>query len=110
MTRSSNGAQHSHLYLSPLQLTSPTPCSKQNHSPTTCVYQIYVSSEETFSILDMPDELAPPRKSVELEDPGAKELGTSSFPLGRSNSNAVQPSRATNTSPMPRKASLDDLR
>jgi hypothetical protein len=23
----------------------------------------------------MPDELAPPRKSVELEDPGAKELG-----------------------------------
>jgi len=25
---------------------------------------------------NMPDELAPPRKSVELEDPGARELGT----------------------------------
>jgi hypothetical protein len=25
----------------------------------------------------MVDELAPPRKSVELEDPGAKELGKS---------------------------------
>jgi hypothetical protein len=31
--------------------------------------------EQTQERLSMPDELAPPRKSVELEDPGAKELG-----------------------------------
>lgn len=29
----------------------------------------------TTSKRDMSGELAPPRKSVELEDPGAKELG-----------------------------------
>jgi hypothetical protein len=58
----------------------------------------------------MPDELAPPRKSVELEDPGAKELGMLAVPLARTNPNIMQPSPATNTSPMPQKASLDGLR
>ncbi|RYN97596.1 hypothetical protein AA0119_g7310 [Alternaria tenuissima] len=48
----------------------------------------------------MPDELAPPRKSVELEDPGAKELAESSDEHF-SDASEGQPGRSEMTSPIP---------
>jgi len=48
----------------------------------------------------MPDELAPPRKSVELEDPGAKELADSSDEHF-SDATEGQPARSDMTSPIP---------
>ncbi|KAK1908199.1 hypothetical protein P3342_013519 [Pyrenophora teres f. teres] len=46
----------------------------------------------------MPDELAPPRKSIELEDPGAKELAESSDEHF-SDASEGQARRSTLTSP-----------
>jgi hypothetical protein len=48
----------------------------------------------------MPDELAPPRKSVELEDPGAKELVESSDEHF-SDASEGQPRLSDATSPIP---------
>ncbi|KAE8834207.1 hypothetical protein HRS9122_08287 [Pyrenophora teres f. teres] len=48
----------------------------------------------------MPDELAPPRKSIELEDPGAKELAESSDEHF-SDASEGQARRSTLTSPIP---------
>ena len=62
-----------HPLLSPVSLQT----SIQHSSPALlhgCTHN-HPHVEEDPVTLNMPDELAPPRKSVELEDPGAKELG-----------------------------------
>lgn len=60
----------------------------------------------------MPDELAPPRKSVELEDPGAKELADESsdehFSDASEGAGQIRRSDATSPIPITRVERVDD--
>lgn len=58
-----------------LLLSKPNSTKHQSQSTSHNLLLYTYRLNEHPAALDMPDELAPPRKSVELEDPGAKELG-----------------------------------